>query len=240
MSGMFTGSIQAGSVTQNYVVDISAPEIVSVSPEADPDLPLEVDSSPTFEVRFIEVGNTALDAETVILSLTNAGGVVITDAVTVELSDNARTGRAFIHPADLATGDYTLYFQVEDVAGNRVFETWSYEVGEGPQPAVVTDGETFNYPNPFVPGEETTFVLPLSEDFTGSAYVQIKIYDLSGHYVATVTDGNYYSGDDLTWNGESEGHDEVANGVYLAHVKVRASGESIDAVVKVAFMKESK
>jgi hypothetical protein len=243
LSGDYEGGIPAGTVSQNYTVDADAPRIVSVSPtpwtvENNNWLALNAPNT-TFEVIFEEEGNTALDRESVIMRLTNSAGTVASEP-TVELSNNARSGRAFFTVETLESGWYDLFFQVEDVAGNRVTETWQYRVGTG-EPQVDPNGETYNYPNPFTPEDGyTTFVLPLEEGFTGAATVKIAVYDLAGHFVVNVWDGPYYEGESLTWHGTNEHGGEIANGVYLAHVSVQAGGTTAEHVVKVAYKKESK
>ena len=245
MSGCYEGSIPAADVSQNYVVDIGIPTFTSVLPN--PEALLTVDAPITFQVEFAEVGNTALDPDAVKLRLTTAGGELVAEISReaqeetggVEIAPNGRTGRAWVPVDGLAAGAYVLYAEIADVAGNHATMTWDYQVGTG-DPEIDPEAPTYNFPNPFEPGGYTTFVLPLSEGFVNEAYVSINLYDLSGRFVANVWDGAYHASDQATWNGENENGDEVANGVYLAHIKVKAGNASTENVVKVAFKKADK
>jgi hypothetical protein len=164
---------------------------------------------------------------------------LVRDTVDVSIASNGRSGSARINVLSLAVGDYKLYFEVTDIAGNRATGTYSYRVGTN-EPIV--GGETFNYPNPFTPEDGyTTFHLPFEAGSGAGAFASIKIYDLAGNYVYTVFEGAIAdASQELRWYGRSDGGEEVANGVYLAHVSVSGGGKSVETVVKVAYKKESK
>ncbi len=81
----------------------------------------------------------------------------------------------------------------------------------------------------------TRFSLPA----TGGAYVQIKIYDFSGLFVSTVFDGALpQTGFEPVWQGQNSHGGEVAGGVYLAHIRMSANGQTKEQIVKVAFKKQ--
>lgn len=66
-----------------------------------------------------------------------------------------------------------------------------------------------NYPNPFNPTTNIQFELPVQE------YVQLKIYDTIGRYVATLIDSELASGvHHITWDASS-----LSSGLYLIQLK---------------------
>jgi len=79
---------------------------------------------------------------------------------------------------------------------------------------------------------ETHFRLPVTG--IGGVTASIKIYDFSGEYVATVFEGPLTT-NDIPWAFVNYNNEQVANGVYLAHVKTSASGKTREDIVKVAF-----
>ena len=75
------------------------------------------------------------------------------------------------------------------------------------------DGETLptalalgqNYPNPFNPSTTIEFALP------AAGYIAVKVYNLLGEELATLTSGNYPPGiHRLTWDAS-----QLPSGVYI-------------------------
>jgi hypothetical protein len=68
-----------------------------------------------------------------------------------------------------------------------------------------------NYPNPFNPITTIDFDVAM-----GGSYVEIKVYDILGNYVKTLT-SKYYTGGsyDIKWNGTNNSNVEVPSGVYI-------------------------
>ncbi len=67
-----------------------------------------------------------------------------------------------------------------------------------------------NYPNPFNP--ETTIRFHLHE----RQQVRLVIYDLAGHRVRTLVDGELAAGEQaMTWDGRDHSGKTVASGVYF-------------------------
>jgi hypothetical protein len=85
-------------------------------------------------------------------------------------------------------------------------EDEKYEVG------VTCDKSILNpaYPNPF--GQATTISFNLPSD----GYASLKIYNVLGQVIKTVTQGQKSAGlHKVTWNGDDESGRKVANGIYL-------------------------
>lgn len=76
---------------------------------------------------------------------------------------------------------------------------------------IPTDFELLpNYPNPFNPNTQISFGLPLDTRVT------IKIYDVLGREVITLTEQDYLAGyHSLVWNGKNSLHREVSSGLYI-------------------------
>jgi hypothetical protein len=218
--------------TQNYTVDIDRPIIDGVVPS--PEIPLTINSRPTFTVNFHEEAGTGLYSDGVTISLATLNGVVIEGTDTVYVSGTGSVGWVTFQPAKgLEMGQYILRASVADVGGNVAMSEWVYRAGT-PTP-VLTGRKSYTWPNPFVPGEGAHFELGVAGD--GSAFVMVKIYDFAGQYVATVYEGQYQPGQAVVWNGVNASGQVVANGVYLAHITIEAGGKVSDEILKVAFKK---
>jgi hypothetical protein len=76
-----------------------------------------------------------------------------------------------------------------------------------------------NYPNPFIPEDQTTILVGLSQD----ASVTLTIYDLAGHALAElVVDQVYAAGEhEIVWNGQRFDGRSVAYGVYICEVAAK-------------------
>ncbi|OVE77595.1 hypothetical protein BVX98_02410 [bacterium F11] len=74
-------------------------------------------------------------------------------------------------------------------------------------------GTAFSYPNPFTPqtGNSVTFSLPLS---MGSDELQIKIFNVAGERIKTLTDTN-------EWDGKNDDGRFVSSGVYFYYAQTK-------------------
>lgn len=193
-------------------------------------------STPTFDVKFTEVGNTDLSRESIRVRLETANSVLVTSELSVTFDGITRTAIARLTPTEgLTSGQYILYAEGADIMGNAAYANWTFVVYTEPQPEpgeIIETESAFNYPNPFEFGGETRFRIPVTG--TLGVSVQIKVYDFAGQFVANVYDGPYAGGDPI-WNGRNENGETIANGVYLAHVITSAGGKTREDIVKVAF-----
>lgn len=72
-----------------------------------------------------------------------------------------------------------------------------------------------NYPNPFKPGTSISFSIP------APARVVIAVFDVSGRYVATVTDKRYPAGTgQVSWDGTDDTGARVGSGVFFYRLSV--------------------
>ncbi len=90
------------------------------------------------------------------------------------------------------------------------------------KPEIITFGPSA--PNPLV--SET--VIPFSVPGDQSAYqVNIAVFDLQGHQVASLANGVYLSGvHSITWNGTGNSGTRVASGVYICRMTVHRNGNT--------------
>ncbi len=245
LTGTFNGGSPLPTVTHVCVVDVFGPAITSLSPNPADTLWLarEQAVTPTFIMTFVELGNTTLNGSATRLWLTFNGEVVATDPqVTIDPAGTSGTATLPVQAPGLEVGDYILNAYVADIAGNSTTMHWTYRVRAVVVPELVKLGEEapYAYPNPFMPGDVAKFHISLTGN-VGSASLEIKIYDFSGQFVATVWDGSYSpSAGDPEWAGVNENNEQIANGVYLAHVRVSAGGETREEILKVAFKNQQK
>ena len=67
-----------------------------------------------------------------------------------------------------------------------------------------------NYPNPFNP------VTTISFDVANGTHIEIKVYDILGNYINTLTSKYYVAGEhDVQWNGTNNSNVDVPSGVYI-------------------------
>jgi uncharacterized delta-60 repeat protein len=79
-----------------------------------------------------------------------------------------------------------------------------------------------NYPNPFNPETKFVFALPRAGD------VKLSIYSITGQLVRALVDGKMAAGrHEITWNGQDQLSQVVANGVYWYQIVVTAANGKI-------------
>lgn len=78
-----------------------------------------------------------------------------------------------------------------------------------------------NYPNPFNPSTAIGFALP------GDGEVRLRVFDVLGRPVRTLVAGRRPAGThEVVWDGRDDGGAEVAGGVYVYRLEVRAGGSA--------------
>lgn len=85
-----------------------------------------------------------------------------------------------------------------------------------------------NYPNPFNPSTTIAFDIPQSEN------VSLKIFNINGELVRTVTNENLPAGHfEKIWDGKNENGNEVSSGIYI----YRLTAGKFDRSVRMVLMK---
>ena len=89
--------------------------------------------------------------------------------------------------------------------------------------------KTFNWPNP-VKGTTTAIRYFLNHD----ANLTVKIYDLAGDYITTLSDNNPIVGDpgEISWNVSN-----IGSGVYLAVVEAKSGTKTDSVIIKILVVK---
>lgn len=136
--------------------------------------------------------------------------------------------RVEFSPRGLEDGIYSLRVDAKDASGNRAGDE-PYQISF----EVVNESSITNfypYPNPF--SSKTRFIFTLTGMLVPDQ-IKIQIMTVSGKIVREITQdelgpiriGNNIS--DYAWDGRDEFGDQLANGVYLYRVIVRANGEQL-------------
>lgn len=85
-----------------------------------------------------------------------------------------------------------------------------------------------NYPNPFNPTTKIAFELPQSEN------VSLKIYNINGELIRTVTNENLPAGHfEKVWDGKNDFGKEVSSGIYI----YRLTAGKFDRSARMVLMK---
>ncbi|MBA4311791.1 MAG: hypothetical protein C0417_04080 [Chlorobiaceae bacterium] len=86
-----------------------------------------------------------------------------------------------------------------------------------------------NYPNPFNPSTKISFSLPSKE------IVTLKVYDVLGKEVATISSGEFNSGiHTVEWSGKDNSGTEVSSGIYFYHLQ---AGNKFSQTNKMVFLR---
>jgi len=171
----------------------------------------------------------------IVMQITDAGSGV--DWATFEATEidsysvDENTGMVSIYLPD---GTFEVSINVADEVGNWLSKPFEFTA----EAAELSVEGAYNWPNPFDPSAEvTTIELALTQ----GADVTVKIYDFAGDLVKTVLSNQYKSANgSVKWAGTTDDGEDVANGIYLCHIKAKATDGSKTAtkVVKIAVVKK--
>ena len=145
--------------------------------------------------------------------------IVLNDAYTAEV-DNFRAGRVRYLLKDLAPGPHSLRLKAWDTYNNSAEREIEFIAASTEQLAL---DHVLNYPNPFSNITRFNFEHNHSgEDLD----VQVQIFTVTGRLVrtlrATVPGNETRQGNSLTWDGRDDYADQLARGVYVYRLSVRA------------------
>jgi hypothetical protein len=184
------------------------------------------DPSPTLLVKLADdnginvVGNSIGHDLTGVLNENTQETYILNDFYESELDDHTK-GTVRYPLFDLEEGVHTIKVKAWDVANNS---------GEGYTEFVVASSTelaldyVLNYPNPFTTSTSFQFEHNMKNQ---NLDIQVQIFTIGGRLVKTIeenvfTDGRRVSG--IKWNGTDDYGGQLAKGVYLYKVKVRAEG----------------
>ena len=140
--------------------------------------------------------------------------------------DDFRAGQVKYLYKDLAAGPHTLKVKAWDTYNNSTERAIEFVVAHTEQLALA---HVLNYPNPFA--RSTTFHFDQNRE-GDDLDVQVQIFTVSGKLVRTLTAsvvGSEPHQKSITWDGRDEYNDQLARGVYVYRVSVRALSDHATA-----------
>ncbi len=212
-----------------------------------PDIPV-VSAQPTIEIVFADENPFKLLQDTTLATVTLENvseGVTRTvyfqsNEVSFEPATEARNEARIIFTPDFTdlNAVFTLRVRAFDVAGNEAIGS-PYQVHFRVITAIDAFGVSSLYPYPNPMGSFTRFAFELrGSDPSVVDDLRIRIYTLTGRVVrefnlvenpALLESGGLRIGwNKMLWDGTDEDGDQVATGVYLYKVIMRANGEDLD------------
>ena len=118
----------------------------------------------------------------------------------------------------LNEGEHTLTFKVWDIYNNSSSATIRFNVVKG---RVIDIENIANYPNPMYDNTNFTFEHNQKDN---EIDVVIKIYDVMGQLVKTITERRYGTTariDPIRWNGKSDSGAALSSGIYVYNVTIK-------------------
>ena len=115
-------------------------------------------------------------------------------------------------------GEHTLTFKVWDIYNNSSTATIRFNVIKG---NVINIENVANYPNPMYDNTNFTFEHNQKDN---EIDVVIKIYDVMGQLVKTITEHRYGTTariEPIRWDGRSDGGVALNAGVYVYNVTIK-------------------
>jgi hypothetical protein len=199
------------------------------------------DESPLLLVKLYDdnginiVGNSV--GHDLLAMVTQADGrqssYVLNDFYETELNSYQR-GTARYQLKNLPEGLHQVRVQAWDVYNN---------MGEGDTEFIVSNSaelalrQVLNYPNPFTTSTRFQFEHNFSNQ---SLEILVQIFTVSGKLVKTIQHQTFAEGyrvDDIAWDGLDEFGDQLARGVYIYKITVRAQGSQEAKEQSSAFQK---
>ena len=133
--------------------------------------------------------------------------------------DDYTSGTVRYQLNDIEPGLHTVRVKAWDVANNSATGYTEFLVVEDAAAALE---HVLNYPNPFTTSTEFQF----EHNLTGNLLdVQVQVYTVNGRLVKTINSQQPATGyrmTGITWDGTDDFGDQLARGVYLYRVQVRA------------------
>lgn len=121
---------------------------------------------------------------------------------------------------DLNEGEHTLTFKAWDIYNNSGSATIRFNVVKG---KIINIENITNYPNPM--SDDTNFTFEHNQK-DNEIDVVIKIYDVMGQLVKTITEHRYGTTariEPIKWDGKSDGGVTLGAGVYVYNVTIKNS-----------------
>jgi hypothetical protein len=220
----WAGNTGSKYVEQRFIVDMEPPSCQilgpasSVSPEGDLDIhAVIVDDGAGIDDGAITVEVTDPEGETVSVEDLSVENGVVRGTVS----------------GPLTRGEYVVKISATDRLGNECVVSRTAKA----ETAVLAMTQSFAAPNPFNPALSNARI---TFDVSRDADVTVKIYDFGGNYVATLASQmRVGAGTNVVeWGGEAADGTDLANGTYIAHVKVSDGNRTEESNLKVVLWRE--
>ncbi|MEO9257585.1 MAG: type IX secretion system sortase PorU, partial [Crocinitomicaceae bacterium] len=198
------------------------------------------DENPIFIAKLYDengintVGNGIGHDITAILDANSATPIVLNQYYQANL-DTYKSGKVRYPMYGLATGKHTITLKVWDVNNNSSDAVIEFTVVKNQ--AVAID-HVLNYPNPFTTHTEFFFE---HNQVDVSLEVQIQIMTITGKLIRTInqyvrTVG--YRSEGIAWDGRDDYGDQLAKGVYVYKLSVKApDGSTANKIEKLVLLK---
>lgn len=226
-TGSYDGAI-IGGTNEEGLADDQGPEVEVFMNTEDWVFGSNTDPNPTLLVKLrddngINVAGSSIGHDLEAFLDEDTQNALILNDFYEASEDNFREGQVRFPLFDIEPGRHTLRVRAWDVANNSGEGLTEFVVAEDGRVALE---RVLNYPNPFT--DRTCF--QFDHNLTGQDLdVLIQIYTISGRLVKTLesvlpaSDGALRLDDCIEWDGRDDFGDQLARGVYLYRVRVRAS-----------------
>lgn len=185
------------------------------------------DENPTFIAKLFDENGINTTGRgigrdlTLVLNNENSKAIVVNDYYQATIN-SYQSGEVRYKFKNLPIGKHTLRFRSYDAYNNPAESSLDFEIKPAGKPSIQ---HVLNYPNPFT--RSTVFHFDHNQAGQDIS-VSIQIFTVNGQLIKTLdydgyAEGNHFS--ELSWNGNDEYGDKLANGVYIYKVKFRVSGQ---------------
>ena len=226
--GYYTNVI-IGGADPNALADDEGPLVEVFMNSEDFILGGTTDANPTLLVKLTDdnginvVGNSIGHDLTGVLDGNTQNTYVLNDFYEAELDDYTK-GQVRFPLYDLEEGRHEIRVKAWDIANNSA-EGFTEFIVANTEGSALT--HVLNYPNPFTTNTDFQF----EYNQIGQVLdVQIQVFTMSGKLVKTLQDQLFNQGGALkvNWNGLDDYGDQLAKGVYIYRVKVKAAENPSD------------
>gem|GEM_PF-2651168 len=211
----------SATITRTFEIMLSGPEVtVSIGSNS-----FSSNGSGIIDVSPQIIANL-IDGNGLSIATIEVAGNSNTETQTFTLSGNEQTIE-WLPPSELEEGSYTVRIRASDIHENTSEMTLNLQAYSG---GVRIENEYYSYPNPFRPGETTTFKYFLTAD----ADIKIAIYDSLGRPVKIIQiprgdEGGHADWNYVAWDGKDNFGRRVPYGPYFYFIicegKVIGRGE---------------
>ncbi|MBA3065762.1 T9SS type A sorting domain-containing protein [bacterium] len=130
----------------------------------------------------------------------------------------------------LSDGAHTLAITATNEQGVSATTSISFTVG-----GAVGITSAYIAPNPYNP--TSGYDAQIKVNMTADANITLKVYDFGGKLVYTSKTNSLSNGNDVFWNGRTNGNKLLANGVYLIRIEADTSQGTDSKVIKAALLR---